>query len=88
VLAPCPDIPPSLGPQVSLELGTSLNQARLGLCCICARGFGPAHLCCLAGRSVFGCSMGSQLVETAGLPVGCPLLQLLQLKPVIQSWGP
>jgi hypothetical protein len=70
--------PPSLGPQVSGILGTSSpTEARpvsplLHMCQRGLKGLGPAHVCCLIGGSVSGSSLGSELVEIDGLPMGLP----------------
>ena len=65
-------LPLPWGPQGSQGLGTSLHLKpdQAVLCCICARGLGAAYECCLVGGSVSGSSLGSELVETALLPMG------------------
>lgn len=83
---------PSLGPQVSGGLGTSSpTEVTPGspLLCKCrAWGLQPAYVCCLHGYMVGGSvsrsSLGSGLVESAGLPMGLPSPSVFSILPLIQ----
>ena len=69
---PCPSgplLPWGIKPLQDYVYPLPLNPDQAVLCCIFTRGLGKAHACCLVGGSVSGSSLGSGLVETAGLPI-------------------
>ena len=81
-----PQHPLFLQHQVSLGLGASppLRPDQVVLCYICAAGLEPACVCYLVGVSVSGSSQGSNLVETADLPMGLLSPSASSIHPLIQ----
>ena len=80
----------SLGPPVSQGLGASSpTEARPGspLLYMC-QGQVPARVCCLVDGSVSERSLGSRLVETAGLPMGLPSSSASSSLSLMQPHGP
>jgi hypothetical protein len=82
--SPSNRLPPSLGPQVSPGLSiSSSTEARPGrpLLYMC---LGPGTGQCMLLLSVSESSLGSGLLETAGLPMGSPSSSALSILPLIQ----
>jgi hypothetical protein len=56
-----------------------MNTDQAVLCCMCVGDIISAGVCCLVGGPVFERSLGSRLIEIAGIPRTALLLSFFQL---------